>query len=93
MRRITLEDGTWFDADAATTWAEARRWDGNNHISVATGTQYEHEALYRTRKGRWVINRWSDWQGSLERYEEVGEETARRWLAKNDHEHDADLEI
>lgn len=88
MKRIPLTDGSgrWFDLDKATKFEEATRWNGNNHVSRATGSQFEHEALYRTGAGRWVLNHWSQWQGSLERYEEIDDAAAAAWLATNEHE-------
>lgn len=66
MRRIVLTDGSgrWFDEDKAEAFDEERWFDGRNQISRATGDQFEHERLYRTASGQWVLNAWSDWQGS-----------------------------
>lgn len=74
----------WFNNDSATLYKENTRWDGNNHISVNTGSQWDHEALYRTKAGRWVLNTWSQWQGSEERYKFVDDATAKDWLIRND---------
>ena len=56
MRRQALTDGTgrWFDLDAAKRFDEATIWDGRNRISLATGSQWDHEALYRT--GQWPLD-------------------------------------
>ncbi|KZS63109.1 ribbon-helix-helix domain-containing protein [Mycobacterium kansasii] len=75
----------WFDDDSAESFAEDTRWDGNNHISVPTGSQWEHEHLFRTRGGRWVLHCWSQWQGSKPTYRFVSESRARDWLLANDH--------
>ena len=84
MNRITLTDSpNWFDADAAVGFDEATRWDGNNHISVATGSQWDHERLYWTASGNWVLNYWSQWEGRLESYSEVDEARAIEWLIRN----------
>ena len=88
VNRITLADGRWFDRNAAQSWEEATRWDGRNHISCATGSQWEHERLYRTPGGIYVLHAWSQWQGSTESYTEIPAERAARWLSKNAH-HDA----
>ena len=46
----------WFDRDAAKgRYDEDTRWDGSNHVSVATGSQWDHEMLYRTPQDRWVL--------------------------------------
>lgn len=85
MARINLGNGQWFNPEAAEQFAEDTRWNGNNHISVPTGSQWEHERLYRTSKGRWVLHSWSQWQGSMPRYEIVSDDTAQQWLIDNDH--------
>ena len=92
MKRRVLTDGSgsWFDLDTAEAFDEATRWDGNNHISLVTGSQWDHECLYRTASGRWVLNHWSQWQGSSESWTEVSNSEAATWLVTNGHEpHDA----
>ena len=86
MNRIALNDGRWFDEEKAEAFSEDTRWDGRNHISKNTGSQWDHERLYRTKGGRWVLNSWSDWQGSGESYNEISDEAAARWLVINGHE-------
>ena len=76
----------WFDRAKAERFAEATRWDGNNHISIATGNQWDHEALYRTAGGRWVLHSWSQYQGRPERYQFVDDDEAREWLLLNNHD-------
>ena len=83
MRRQTIDGGGWLDLDRAKKYDEDTRWDGNNHISVATGSQWNHEALYCTRKGVYVINSWSQWQGSGESWTRID---AADWLMRNGHE-------
>ena len=42
-----MEDGSVVDTSRAkSSWEEATRWDGNNNISKATGSQWEHETLH-----------------------------------------------
>jgi len=80
----TLQDTiAWFDLSKSETWEEDTYWNGNNHISKATGTQWDHEQLYKSRKGSWIINRWSQWQGSTERWTQIGESEAHEWLLRN----------
>ena len=86
MSRIALDDGKWFDDDKATCYGEDTRWDGSNHISKATGSQWEHEELYHTKGGTWVLHSWSQWQGSVPSYRIIGKEEAARWLSANGHE-------
>ncbi|WP_038040171.1 hypothetical protein [Thermorudis peleae] len=90
MKRQVLTDGTgrWFDREKATRFDEAREWDGRNWVSKATGSQWDHEELYRTKSGRWIRHWWSQWQGSTDRWEEVTEAEAVRWLLQNDYEPD-----
>jgi hypothetical protein len=84
--RVNLGGGRWFSLESATVWEEARRWDGNNMVSVATGSQWEHERLYLTAKGAWVLYSWSQqWQGTLGRYTVIPESVASEWLVDNGH--------
>ena len=85
--RIALTDGSgkWFQRDKAQEWDEDTDWNGNNHISRATGSQWEHQRLYRTASGRWILHHWSQYQGTLETYEEIDDNTAARWLSVNGH--------
>lgn len=93
-KRIPLTDGSgrWFSPDSAAKFSEATRWNGNNHISRATGSQWDHETLYYTKSGRWVLNHWSQWQGSLEKYTEITESEAVSWLVNNEYTEAGDLE-
>ena len=69
--------------NATQHWNEDTRWNGNNHISVATGSQWEHQTLYRSRRGRYYIEHESQWQGSTPSAEWVSTEEAARWLLAN----------
>jgi hypothetical protein len=87
-----MDDGTVVDTDnAKQSWDEATRWDGSNHISVATGAQWEHQTLHRSRKGRYYIERTSQWQGSLPGAEWISKRAAAAWLSANEHEIPDDL--
>lgn len=90
MKRIVLTDGSgrWFDLDKTTTWKEDTRWDGHNNVSVCA-ERFGHEELHRTAGGRFVLNHWSQWQGSMATYEEISVEEAARWLSVNGHHDDA----
>ena len=90
MKRIALEDGGWFNEESAVKFSEDTYWNGNNYISVATGSQWDHEALYYTKSGNWVLNSWSQYQGSRETYEKISESAAIDWLVKNDRADDID---
>jgi len=92
MSRYRTEDGTVVDTDnAQASWEEAKDWDGSNHISRATGTQWDHQKLYKSRKGRYYIECWSQWQGSRAHVEWLSPEAAARWLLHNDEELPDDL--
>lgn len=78
-----------FDRDKATEYPEDTRFDGSNLISLATGTQWEHEAVFRTAGGLWVMNWWSQWQGSQETWQYVEPEWVREWLLRNEYDDDA----
>jgi len=89
MTRTVLDDGRWFDTDKAEKFEESSRWDGNNHISLATGSQWDHEALYRTAGERWILNTWSQYQSVAESYTVIDDSQAADWLVRNHHEHPA----
>jgi len=86
MDRVNVGGGVWFDRDSATRYGEKTRWDGSNHISEATGSQWEHEELYRSRRGAWYRYSWSQWQGSRPSWETLSEADAHAWLIAQGHE-------
>lgn len=91
QKRIHLTDeqgeatGRWYDPAKADSWEEATRWDGNNHVSLATGSQWDHELLIRTAGGTWVLHRWSQWQGSRPSYRAITPKEAAAWFIRNEH--------
>lgn len=85
MKRQNLSDGTWFDVDAAKCWQEDTWFDGNNHLSCATDSQWDHQELYCTKNGKWVLRSWSQWQGSKESWKRISEQQAQKWLVQNSH--------
>jgi hypothetical protein len=87
-----MDDGTVVDTDRASNhWNEDTFWDGNNHISRATGSQWNHQTLYQSRKGRYYVESTSQWQGSRDHVEWVSREEAARWLLANEHQLPEDL--
>lgn len=76
----------WFDASRADQYHESTRWDGSHLISLATGSQWDHETLWRTAGGRWALQSWSQWQGSYPTWRYVSDDEARAWLTRNEHE-------
>ena len=92
--QIESDDGSTILVDtrnARISYPEATRWDGSNHISRATGSQWEHETLYLSAKGRWYIERTSQWQGSTPGARFVSEQDAAAWLLANNHDLPAEL--
>lgn len=85
-KRIALTDGSgaWFNSDSAVLFKENTRWDGRNQISVPTGSQWDHEWLYYTKSGKWVLNDFSNYQGTLEGYVQIDEAAAVQWLIQNE---------
>jgi len=91
VKRQSIDNGSWFDIDKATQFTEETTGDCSNEISVNTGSEWEHEDLYRTEKGAWVLNAYSAWQGSGESWELIDGQTAVDWLIRNDHDIPDDL--
>ena len=85
-RRNVGTEGAWFDASKAQVWDEDTKWNGNNHISLATGSQWSHQRLFRTASGKWIVENTSQYQGSMDSYEEVTPAAAAAWLVVNNHE-------
>jgi len=82
-----MEDGTILKTENATeSWPEDTVFDGHNHISKATASQWYHQELYRSRKGRYWIECTSNWQGEQARAEWLSPEAATRWLLLNGHD-------
>ena len=87
-----MDDGTIVKTENATaSWDEATRWDGSNQISIATGSQWQHETLHRSRKNRYWIEHTSQMQGTRDRAEWVGDHAAAQWLMANGHDLPGDL--
>lgn len=92
MSRYRMDDGTVVDTDnAVQSWDEETDWDGNNHISRATGSQWSHETLYKSRKGRYYLEHISQMSGSRPHCEWISKRAAAAWLLANDHEVPDDL--
>lgn len=93
MSRYRMQDGTIVDTKKATkSWDEETDFDGNNHISRATGSQWNHQTLYRSKKGRYYVESTSQWQGSRPHVEWVSHLAAARWLVLMEHELPEDLQ-
>lgn len=83
MTRINLTNASgWFNKETAISFDESTFWNGSNHISKATGSQTEHERLYKTASGKWVLACWSNWQNTSDSFEAISENEACQWLFK-----------
>ena len=86
MSKYTLNNEKVVNTEKAKQcWDEAERWNGNNFISRATGSQWEHETLFLSSKGNFWVEHTSQWQGSLPYAFSLSKEEAVRWLLENEH--------
>lgn len=85
MTKQLIGNGKWFDPDKATLFEESRWFDGSNYISYATGTQWNHEELYRTAKNTWILHEWYDWQNGYEHWKVISLTDAEEWMANHGH--------
>lgn len=87
MSRFRMGDGSIVNTNLAqSNWLEDTFFDGQNFVSKATGSQWNHEQLYLSRKNRFYIVSSSQWRGSEDSAEYVSNEEAVRWLLENGHE-------
>jgi hypothetical protein len=87
-----MEDGTIVDTDKAQThWDEDTYWNGHNHISKATGSQWAHETLYKSRKGRYYTEHLSAYHQGQGHVEWLSPQEAARWLLHMEYELPDDL--
>jgi hypothetical protein len=85
MSKYKMDDGVVVDTDRAQrTWTEARHFDGRNHVA-ATGGQWAHQRLLKSRKGRYYIEHWSQWQGTTASASWISTREAAAWLITNEH--------
>lgn len=91
MAKYRIENCIVDTENAIDSWDETTRFDGKNEISAATGSQWNHQTLYKSRKGRYYIENFSQWQGSSPSAEWVSPQEATRWLILNEHELPDDL--
>ena len=90
--RIRMDDETVIDTDRATQyWEERKVFDGHNMVSVHAA-RFNHQTLYRSRRGRYYILHTSQWQGSQDRAEWVSNERAAAWLLLNKDEIPTELQ-
>lgn len=84
MKRIAITNGggQFFDKDKAEKFEEEADWNGSNWISRATRNQFQHECLFRTCGGKWILNTSSDFAGSVDAYEIISDLEAVSWFLK-----------
>ena len=93
MVAYRMEDSTIVKTEnAAAHWDEKGDWNGRNYISRATGSQWNHQELYKSRKGRYYIEHSSNFQGSQPHAEWVSPQEAARWLMLMEYELPGDLQ-
>jgi len=82
--KIALDTGEhWFDPNTSVVFEEATWWDGSNHVSKATGSQWDHQRLYYTSSANWVLHEWSQWEGVGDAYQQITDAEATKWLMVN----------
>ena len=86
MNRQSIDGGGWINLETAKKFVEDRNFDGRNMISAATGSQWEHETLYRSVGGVYVLHTWSQCQGSQDTWERISIHGAVAWMLQNDYD-------
>lgn len=84
--RMSLTDGSgrWIDLNTAECYNEKVYHDGSNYISKATSSQWEHQKIYVTKGGRFILYTWSNWQGSKDVIIEITKEDAAIWFSSQE---------
>jgi hypothetical protein len=80
--RLKIDGGIVNTEIAKNSWEESSYFDGNNHISNATGSQWEHQKLYESSKGNFYIV--SESYGAPSTAEFVDDKHAVEWMLQND---------
>jgi hypothetical protein len=86
MNRITLADnsGRWFDIDAARRFDEKGMLaEDGTFVSLASGNSWEHETLYLTTNGTYIMHFFNDHNPSLSQFQLYDEEKGVQWLLRN----------
>ncbi|MBL9115497.1 MAG: hypothetical protein JNJ83_10875 [Verrucomicrobiaceae bacterium] len=90
--KYRLDNGSLVNTEKAVArYSEATDWDGSNWISRNTGSQWEHEKLYKSKVAGWYLEAWSQWQGSTPSARSLSEREAAEWLLLNDRDLPAEL--
>lgn len=92
MSKYKMNDGSIVDTDLSIEiWVETTIFTGNSHVSVNTGSEHKHETLYKSAKGRYYIEKTSDWQGSIPSAKFITPLEAAKWIILNEEELPEDL--
>ena len=101
--RIHLHNGSWFCPETSQCFGEKTFFDGSNEISVCTNSECQHQCLYLTIKGNWVLHHWNAKCIQQMRYCVITIQEARDWFVLNNypiheipemfHEAIADMEL
>lgn len=74
----------WFNVEKAIQFEENIYWDGKNRIPRTTRSQWEHERLLYTRYGNWILDSWSQWEGSPCTTKKITVQEAADWIIAQD---------
>ena len=85
MAKYMIDDTQVNTSNAKNVWEEDTYFDGRNHVSCVTRSEWEHQTLYLSRKDRYYIVHSSQWQGSVDRAEFVTMHEAAAWLLQNNY--------
>ena len=88
MRKQELTDnsGRWFDVDTARIFQEAIVLAPDaTPVSRAAGNSWEHETLYLTLEGTFVMHFADDHNPTLNQFVEWNVKRAVKWLLSNGH--------
>ena len=87
--RVPIVDGDGYDTGGtlyygavAARYEEGTTWDGRNHISTATGSQWDHEEVVRTKRGKYYIVSSSQYQGSQSKARALDLSGVAKWLVR-----------
>jgi hypothetical protein len=90
MRKQELTDnsGRWFDIESAKIYTEAIIMASPSSctgVSRATGNSWEHETLYLTMHGAFIMHFFDEHNPTLSQFIEWDVNTAVKWLLSNGH--------
>jgi len=75
----------WFDTSSAEIFEQGKEWNGSNMVGVLTGSEWVDEYLYRTKGGRWVLNKDAHrYMNGPDTYEFITDAEAQDWLLRSE---------